>query len=32
MKAIAQHFTELNIDLQRPYLNPDSKDIYYFLN
>jgi HopA1 effector protein family len=32
MKAIAQHFTELNIDLQRPYLNPYSKDIYYFLN
>ncbi|MBW4480261.1 MAG: hypothetical protein KME54_26345 [Tolypothrix brevis GSE-NOS-MK-07-07A] len=32
MKAIAQHFTELNIDLQRPYLNPYSKDTYYFLN
>ncbi|MBW4449343.1 MAG: hypothetical protein KME38_21505 [Spirirestis rafaelensis WJT71-NPBG6] len=32
MKAIAQHFTQLNIDLQRPYLNPRSEDIYYPLN
>ncbi len=32
MKAIAQHFTQLNIDLQRPYLNPHSEDIYYPLN
>jgi len=32
MKAIAEHFTQLNIDLQRPYLNPRSQDIYYPLN
>ena len=32
MKAITQHFTQLNIDLQHPYLNPHSEDIYYPLN
>lgn len=28
MAAILQHFSSLNIDLQRPYLNADSEDIY----
>ncbi|MBD2361089.1 hypothetical protein H6G36_07835 [Anabaena minutissima FACHB-250] len=28
MKAIHQHFQDHSIDLQRPYLNPTSKDIY----
>lgn len=32
MKAIDSHFTRLGIDLQRPYLNPCSEDIYYPLN
>ncbi|MBW4632885.1 MAG: hypothetical protein KME30_13610 [Iphinoe sp. HA4291-MV1] len=32
MKAIHLHFTRLGIDLQRPYLNPCSEDIYYPLN
>lgn len=29
MHAIDQHFTQHLIDLQRPYLNPSSEDIYY---
>jgi hypothetical protein len=28
MSAILQHFSSLNIELQRPYLNADSEDIY----
>ncbi|MHC5723716.1 MAG: T3SS effector HopA1 family protein [Nostoc sp.] len=32
MRVIEQHFTLHLIDLQRPYLNPNSKDIYYPLN
>lgn len=28
IRAIDEHFTRLNIDLQRPYLNPGSEDIY----
>jgi hypothetical protein len=28
MKSIHQHFQDHSIDLQRPYLNPTSKDIY----
>jgi coenzyme F420-reducing hydrogenase delta subunit len=32
MRAIELHFTRLGIDLQRPYLNPYSEDIYYPLN
>ncbi len=28
MSAIDRHFAKLGIDLQRPYLNPDSEDIY----
>jgi hypothetical protein len=29
MKVIHQHFQHHSIDLQRPYLNPTSEDIYY---
>lgn len=32
MRAIQQHFAEFRIDLQRPYLNPSSVDIYQKLN
>lgn len=32
MQSIRQHFTNLGIDLQRPYLNPTSEDIYAPLN
>jgi hypothetical protein len=32
MRAIELHFTRFGIDLQRPYLNPYSEDIYYELN
>lgn len=32
MQAIDQHFARHLIDLQRPYLNPSSEDIYYPLN
>ncbi|ARV61748.1 hypothetical protein BZZ01_26775 [Nostocales cyanobacterium HT-58-2] len=32
MRAIHLHFTRLGLDLQRPYLNPGSEDIYYPLN
>ena len=32
MSTICQHFAQLGIDLQRPYLNPSSEDIYYPLN
>ncbi|NMG09015.1 T3SS effector HopA1 family protein [Brasilonema sp. UFV-L1] len=32
MKAIHSHFTRFGLDLQRPYLNPCSEDIYYPLN
>ncbi|MFH7028844.1 MAG: T3SS effector HopA1 family protein [Heteroscytonema crispum UTEX LB 1556] len=32
MKTIRQHFGRYLIDLQRPYLNPSSEDIYYPLN
>ncbi|WP_414583675.1 T3SS effector HopA1 family protein [Scytonema sp. PCC 10023] len=32
MRAIELHFTRFGIDLQRPYLNPCSEDIYYPLN
>ncbi len=32
MKVIDQHFTRNLIDLQRPYLNPTSEDIYLPLN
>ena len=32
MRVIDQHFARHLIDLQRPYLNPNSKDIYYPLN
>jgi hypothetical protein len=28
MKTINQHFQRHSIDLQRPYLNPTSEDIY----
>jgi hypothetical protein len=28
MKYILQHFENLGIDLERPYLNPNSEDIY----
>jgi hypothetical protein len=29
LRTIRQHFARLGIDLQRPYLNPSSDDIYY---
>jgi len=29
MRMIEQHFAQHSIDLQRPYLNPSSEDIYY---
>ncbi|MEB3177902.1 MAG: T3SS effector HopA1 family protein [Nostocaceae cyanobacterium] len=32
MAAIEQTFISLGIDLQRPYLNPNSEDIYYLLS
>lgn len=32
MRTICKHFASFGIDLQRPYLNPSSKDIYYPLN
>ncbi len=32
MSTIRQYFARLGIDLQRPYLNPSSEDIYYPLN
>lgn len=32
MQAIHQHFAQLGIDLHRPYLNPNSEDIYTPLN
>ncbi|MEC4819471.1 MAG: T3SS effector HopA1 family protein [Scytonema sp. PMC 1069.18] len=32
MRAIHQHFAQFGIDLQRPYLNPSSEDIYEPLN
>ncbi|MBR8834332.1 MAG: hypothetical protein DSM106950_09930 [Stigonema ocellatum SAG 48.90 = DSM 106950] len=32
ISTIRQHFARLGIDLQRPYLNPCSEDIYYPLN
>ncbi len=32
MRVISQHFALLGIDLQRPYLNPSSEDIYAPLN
>ncbi|MDJ0676726.1 MAG: T3SS effector HopA1 family protein [Calothrix sp. MO_167.B42] len=32
MRIIRQHFAHLGIDLQYPYLNPHSRDIYHSLN
>lgn len=32
MTTIQYHFARLGIDLQRPYLNPSSDDIYYTFN
>ncbi|MBW4689525.1 MAG: hypothetical protein KME40_31665 [Komarekiella atlantica HA4396-MV6] len=32
MRVIDQHFAQHSIDLQHPYLNPSSEDIYYPLN
>jgi HopA1 effector protein family len=32
MKSIEKHFALHSVDLQRPYLNPSSDDIYYPLN
>jgi HopA1 effector protein family len=32
MASILQHFSSLKIELQRPYLNPKSEDIYTLLN
>jgi hypothetical protein len=32
MREIYQHFAQHSIDVQRPYLNPTSEDIYYPLN
>ncbi|MBD2436075.1 T3SS effector HopA1 family protein [Nostoc sp. FACHB-110] len=32
MKSIEKHFEMNSVDLQRPYLNPSSDDIYYPLN
>ncbi|WP_017315790.1 T3SS effector HopA1 family protein [Mastigocladopsis repens] len=32
IRAIQLHFARFGIDLQRPYLNPSSEDIYYPLN
>ncbi|GAB1538253.1 hypothetical protein NUACC21_09110 [Scytonema sp. NUACC21] len=32
MTAISQHFADLGLDLQRPYLNSNSEDIYSPLN
>ena len=32
LTEIGKHFAQYSIDLQRPYLNPDSEDIYYPLN
>jgi len=32
ISTIHQHFAQLGIDLQRPYLNPSSEDIYHPLN
>jgi hypothetical protein len=29
MASILKHFASLNIELQRPYLNPNSQDIYF---